>query len=47
MSEIQHRMLSALSKLPEPLQEKALIRIEATADAVEQITASKAKSDSN
>lgn len=37
MSEIQRRALDALSKLPDGLQEKALIRLEATADAVEQI----------
>lgn len=37
MSEIQQRALNALTKLPGPLQEKALIRLEATADAVEQI----------
>lgn len=37
MSEIQRRALDALSKLPDSLQEKALIRLEATADAVEQI----------
>lgn len=38
MSEIQRRALDALTKLPSELQEKALIRLEATADAVEQIT---------
>ena len=36
MSEIQRRALDALRKLPDGLQEKALIRLEATADAVEQ-----------
>lgn len=39
MSEIQHRALDALTKLPDALQEKAVIRLEATADAVEQIKA--------
>lgn len=37
MSEIQRRALDALTKLPSELQEKALIRLEATADAVEQV----------
>lgn len=37
MSEIQRRALNALAKLPDELQEKALIRLEATADAVEQV----------
>ncbi len=47
MSEIQLRALNAIAKLPSDLQEKAVIRLEATADAVEQVSKAIAHDDHN
>lgn len=38
MSEMQKRMLAALAKLPPDMQKEAVIKIEATADAVEYMS---------